>query len=231
MPPPTFVTAYVGPTPSSAPGTTSVTVAIGDTLVVYAGTGDSTLTLNPPSGGSPALTWTSRSPQVGTASTSNMYMWTSAPSTTAQTFNLAVTKLAGSTSFFWGYVALRFSLVTGIGASTSTHITGTGAPTLNIATTQPHTAVVVGDVDFVPASGTAAWRTNAGAFTAESSQFVASNMGLYGGFHADVATPATYAVGMTAPSGQTYSIIATELYGPVLTPPTNRARLIRASHW
>lgn len=210
--PPLFIQAYLARTPTTTtPATvTSVTTAVNDTLVCYGSTADSTTTIATPTVTSgTSLTWTLQASVVGVANTSNCYMWT-ATSPTAETRTISLAR-TGSASFDWGFFVLKFSGVGGFGTPAVTHIVTTGAPTLNVTTAKANSAIVVGDVDFVPASGTPVWRTNAGAFTQECSQFVSSNMGQYGGFHANVTTPGTYAVGMTAPSGQTYSIIGLEL--------------------
>lgn len=208
--PPTFIQVYLGATPSTtSPKTVSITVAVGDTLVAYGSTADSTTTLSTPTGGT-GITWTLQSSVVGFTNSANCYMWT-AVMATAQTFTFSLTR-TGSASFDFGFFVLKFSGVGGFGTPAATHITTTGAPTLNLTTTHANSAIVVGDVDWVPASGTPAWRANFGAFTQECSQFVSGNMGQYGGFHANSGAPATAAVGMTAPAGQTYSIIALELW-------------------
>lgn len=217
---PTFVAAYLARTPvSTSPATASVTTAVGDTLVCYGSTADQTCTLSTPTGGT-SLTWTLQSSvvTVGGTDCSNCYMWT-ATATTAQTFTASVASHNSGTAYWFGFFILRFSGVAGFGAVNATHITATGTPTLSLTTTGTNSAIVVGDVDFVPASGTPAWLTNFGTFTQECDQYVASNMGQYGGYHANSGAPATKNVGMTAPTGQTYSIIALELLGQTASKP------------
>lgn len=212
--PPTFVAAYVGPTPTkTTPKTIVVSGAIGDTLICYASTADQTATVSAPTGGT-GLTWTLQESVVtsGGVDCSNCYMWTSPVTATLSSVTLTLVETAGTT-FWWGFFFLRFSGVSGFGGKNVTHITGTGLPTLSLTTTGSNSAIVVGNVDFVPASGTPAWLTNFGAFTQECDQFVSSNMGQYGGYHANSGSPTTANVGMTAPTGQTYSIIALELLG------------------
>src|SRR5438309_12116479 len=94
--------------------TTSVTCAVGDTLVVVGTTGGSTRNIGTPTGGT-GLTWTA---QVALAAASNspVYIYT-APVTTAQTFTISLTTsgtAGASTTVPWMYQVLRFSGVTAI---------------------------------------------------------------------------------------------------------------------
>lgn len=208
MPAPTFITKYAGPTPAvTSPQTVSVTTAVGDTLVCYGMTDDSPRVLATPTGGT-GLNWVLSVSQAGTANTANAYMWTT-NATTAQTFTFSLAASGGS-SDSWCFDVLRFSGVGGIGAKVGTHTTG--APTLNVTTTKANSAIVVCNVDWNTVSGTSrTWRANAGALTETRYNLVSSAMTVYGGYHADAGAIGTYAVGLSAPAGQTYSILGLEL--------------------
>lgn len=214
---PVFGAVYLGATPSTtSPKTVSITVAAGDTLVAYGSTADSTTTLATPTGGT-GITWALQSSVVGFTNSSNCYMWTTTVAS-AQTFTFSITR-TGSASFWWGFWVAKFSAVGGFGTPTATHITTTGAPSLAITTTKANSNLIVGNVDFVPVSGTSrTWRTINGITpTAANSQelcyqFVTSNMTQYGAYYPNVVTPGAYTAGMTAPTGQTYSIIAMEIF-------------------
>jgi hypothetical protein len=65
-------------------------------------------------------------------------------------------------------------------------------------------------VDFAVGTGARTWRANAGALT-ETTYSAATNMTVYGGYHADAGPIGTYAVGLSLPVGQTYSIAAVEI--------------------
>lgn len=218
--PPTFIQVYLGATPSTTtPKTVSITAAAGDTLVAYGSTADSTTTLATPTGGT-GITWVLKSSVAGFAGSSNCYMWTTTvPS--AQTFTFSIAR-TGSASFWWGFWVAKFSGVGGFGTPTATHITTTGTPSLSVGTTQANSTLIVGNVDFVPVSGASrVWRTISGITPVNGGtgelcyQFVTSNMTQYGAYYPNITTPGTYTAGMTAPTGQTYSIIAMEIQ-PVL---------------
>lgn len=219
---PAFVAAYSG---SNPPGTlttqtVSVTCAAGDTLVAYGATDGRLVTLGTPTGGT-GITWTLQSSVVGVTSHANCYMWSAQPAT-GQTFTFSLTESGGSGDD-WSFFVLRFSGSSGLGAVANTNSTTSGAPTLNITTTQADSVIVVGNVDFVPVNGASrTWLTNAGAFT-EEYYGLSANMGMYGGFHADSGAVNTYAVGLSAPTGQVYSLVAVE----VLPVPVAAAQPIR----
>ena len=103
---------------------------------------------------------------------------------------------------------------------------GSGAPTLNLTTTQANSAIVVANVDWTAVDGASrVWRTNAGMFKSRPIQFVSPNYTVYGGYHADAGALGTYAVGLSAPSTQRYVIGAVEVKGSTRTtlskPPNN----------
>lgn len=208
---PTFVASYGNAaTSTTTPKTASVTVAVGDLLVVYAGTGGPSTTITAgPTGGS-GFTWTQQTSIVGVTGYSCQYIWT-ATATSAQTFTMSLAT-TGTGAGSWSFTCLRFSSHGGVGASTAANATA-AAPTLNITTTKDSSAVVVADADFTATDGASrAWRTGAGTLTEVTYTTAASAVTLYGGYHANAGTAGVKAVGLTAPS-QTYSIAAVEVLG------------------
>ncbi len=117
-----------------------------------------------------------------------------------------------STNVAYGGRFLVFSGSDGVGASAITR--ASGAPSLNITTTQANSAIVIIVVDWnATAPGTPTYRTNAGAYTELTKTQVSGAATFYVGYHADAGAVGTYAVGMTAPTGQAYDIIAIEIKG------------------
>jgi hypothetical protein len=192
---------------TTTPKTTgSVTCNAADTLVAFSiadFSGDVPTITN--SGA--ALTWSLQQDAGVTGSFCRVRMWTATmDSTRALTFTFALT---GGGQF--GGSVLTFRDSTGVGASSSTNV-ATAAPTLNITTTQANSAIVVANGDFTAITGARTWRAGAGTFT-ETTFFAATNYTAFGGYHADAGAINTYAVGMTAPSPQTYTIAAVEVLG------------------
>lgn len=205
--PPTLVGKYESAwNTATTPKTQSITVQTGDRLV-YIGTTENQDVLNVPTGG--GLTWTAAQ-SITASSQCRMYSWTTTASS-GQTFTLSGTK--GSGSNHWGFVVYHYRGSAGIGATAKTANGTAGAPSLNITTTQANSAVVFLSSDWAGTTGTKTYRTGAGAISAITGIQDNQTYSVYGGSHADAGTAAAKTVGMTAPTGQTYSLVAVEVKG------------------
>ncbi len=207
---PTFVAEYesTGFPTGVTPQTVSVTAAVDDFLVCYGLTQDVGRTLGTPTGGA-GLVWTLATSLAGITNFGNAYIWT-ATAVTAETFTFS---LAGTDGGGQNYCfdVLRFSGSGGKGAVAATHATAT-APSLNITTITTNSAVVVANVDWQALDGTSrTWRTGAGALTETTYARDATSFAVYGGYHANSGTAGVKTVGLSAPSGQDYSIVAVEV--------------------
>lgn len=191
--------------------TASFNVVTNDILVACAiRESDGTLSvLNIADSQTPDLTWTKRQ-EVLVSGFTTATIWTAtADFTGSMTVTLSDTE-AGQKH---GLNVLTFRSSDGVGASSKTNVDGE-APTLDITTTQANSAIVVVNGDWNAADGTTrTWRANAGALTEQSYFRNASNYTIYIGYHADSGAVATYAVGLSAPAGQKYSIAACEIKG------------------
>lgn len=218
MPAPTLVAEYESTFTSVASGTarlTSVTVASGDYLVILGCTPEAAnITLGTPTGG--GLTYTLRQSNT-TGSNCATYAWT-APSASVQTFNVSIT--SGSGGFgYWGYTVLRYSGSDGIGASSKT-VGATGAPSLAVTTTGANSAVagLTGDWNAVDGASRT-WRTinsvtpTSGNGGERVYQRDSSAMTCYVASWSDVGAAGSKTTGLSAPSGQKYSMIAVEVLG------------------
>ena len=212
--PPAFVTEYESAwNVDTTPKTASVTVATGDVLAIVASTADQLATLNTPTGG--GLTY-NPAQSVAIANFCTVYIWTVDPVAGGQTYTLSVTR-SGSTGTPWGFNAYRFSDSDGIGLSSKTNVTS-GAPTLDL-TVEANSAIVVINSDWTAADGTVrTWRANAGALTEQTYFRDAAQYTTYNGYHADAGAAGTYAVGLSAPGAQKYSIAAVEIKGTSAAP-------------
>lgn len=204
----TFV-AFYGPGAAAqvATQTASVTVATGDVLLLWAGTGSGTSLPATPTGG--GLTWTTiADPNTARSSSSTNLLLFSATAASSQTFTCSVTS-TGTTA--WTWQALRFSGVT-VGTAVSTAISAT-APSQAITTTTANSAVLLAVDDWNAVSG--ASRTyntaTAGAFTETFYGQAGTTLTAYAGYYASAGAAGSKTIGLTAPTGQKSAIVAVEL--------------------
>lgn len=213
--PPTFEAEYETAWSVVGAGakTSSVTVATGDVLVICGITESNTYTLATPTGG--GLTYT-LAQSVVVSNYATCYVWT-AVSASSQTFTLSIT-MAGGTGY-WGFNALRFSGSNGVGASSKTNVDG-AAPSLGLTTGTDNAAIVVANGDWNAADGgSRTWRTINGITPTSGNGLEAtyardaSRATFYAARWNDAGTAGSKTTGLSAPSGQRYSIIAVEVQG------------------
>ena len=187
--------------------TSSFSVTAGDLLVAYGGTADDPVTEAVSSSGV-SLTWTLRQSSTATGFAPS-YVWTAvAPSSGSVTVRFTRTGNYGS----YGGDVLQFRNSAGVGASAIT--TGTGTPSLGITTTTDHSALVVYSSDWSAVNGSSrTWLTSAGTFSEQTYFTTSGDMTGYGGYFGDVGTAGSKTVGLSAPSGQTYTTLALEVKG------------------
>jgi|GEM_PF-6503273 hypothetical protein len=203
-------------TATSPKTTASFNVQAGDVLVAFAETEDASTTVAISDSTTTSTAWVNQQ-TVNVASYDWAGVWTKQV-TTAQAMTVTFTASGNSANFFGGNV-LTFRGSIGVGASVKANVSS-GAPTVNLITTQVNSAIVVADSDWSAADGTSrVWRTNAGAFSEQSYSRTAGHYTVYGGYHPNAGAVGTYALGLTAPS-QKYSIIAVEVKGKDVTPDT-----------
>jgi hypothetical protein len=207
--PPTFVAEYESSwAVTTTPKTVSVTVAVGDVLVIVGAIAEAQSTaLSTPTGG--GLTYTLRQSHT-TIGFCGVYLWT-ATAASAQTFTMSVAE--SGTSDVWGFTVLRFSGSDGVAASAKAQVSG-GAPSVALTTANANSAVVVFSADWNAFDGTSrTWLTGAGPLTEQTYFRDAVKYTVYGGFHADAGVAGSKTVGLSAPTGQKYSIVAVEVRG------------------
>lgn len=192
---------------NTSPKTAPVFVQAGDVLCIVASSEDDGTTINTPTGG--GLTYT-LAQSIIVVDFSTLYTWTTTPVASDQSYTLSVTSTG---SQFWGFNCLRFSGCSGVGASSKTNV-ASGAPALNITTTQDNSTVVVANSDWAAVDGVSrVWKANAGVLNEKTYNRVVGQYATYNGCHLDAGVIGTYDVGLTAPGAQKYSIIAVELKG------------------
>lgn len=210
---PTFVQEYEGVWSTTGTSqSTSVTAATNDVLVIPASGADTGQTINTPTGG--GLTYTLAQSHV-LSSNCTEYLWT-APVGSGSTYTLSFTSAANGND--WGFNALRFSSTDGVGASNKAN--GTGAPSIGLTTTQANSAVVVVAADWNAVDGASrTWTTVNGLTpTAGNGQevsyfFNSLQFTLYVAYYPDVGAAGAKTLGLSAPTGQKFVIIAQEVKG------------------
>jgi hypothetical protein len=217
---PTFVTSVDTSTWAQAFGsalTMAVTTQVGDLLVVVGNLKSHIdgLVISD----SATNTWTQRADLAVDGSHTEVYVWT-ATAATAASVTISVARGAageGDDGIVFGATAYQFRNHGGVGAV----VTGSGtatAPSVNMTTTGANSAVVMFDADRAATALTSqTYRANAGAFTervaavAQNNDTLGNEYTLYHGYHADAGAIGTYALGMTAPASQTWSLAALEV--------------------
>lgn len=213
MPAPTFAAEYeTAWDTTTTPKTDSVTVAVGDVLVVCAQCENNSGTLSTPTGGT-GFTWTLK--QSYTNSTNvTMSLWTTV-ATVAQTFTLSNAK--GGSAVVWGRNAFKFTGTAGIGTGTA-KAQSSGAPSLAITTGAANSAIVVfvGDYDAIDGT-TRTWRTvnsitpTIGGGDEKTYYRGPTTYTVYGAYYSDAGAAGSKTVGLTLPSTMKYGIMAVEV--------------------
>jgi len=209
---PTFVAQYstafnTGSTPKTA--ISAVAVSAGDVLVGVAAreSGENGPTLNLTENGAGA--WTVQDRYGTTSATVEALSATYVAS--AETLTVTVTSPA---SLFFGGNVVRFSGSDGVGAHAQA--SGSGSPSVNITTTQANSAIVVIVGDWNAVSGTQTFTSAGGAGSATAltgSPGDAAHYGVAIAYYPDAGAAGSKTVGMSAPTGQQYSILAVEVKG------------------
>jgi hypothetical protein len=197
---------------NTTPKTVTVTVnSTSDVLVVTGVSSNSNTTISTPTGGT-GVSWTLEQSDT-TANYSGTYVWT-ATNISPQTFTLSVA--SGGAGNEYGFSVMKFANAV-VGASAKSQ-SASGAPSVNLLTTQANSAIVVATNDFNASNAAYTWRTNAGALSEQTYAYMSGFMTTYIGVHKDAGAINTYAVGLSAPSNLKYNIIALEIQGTVASP-------------
>jgi hypothetical protein len=207
----TYATPAVGYGNTSTPKTTpTFDVVSGDLLTVIGSSENESVTLNTPTATGGSVTWTLRQSIVVTDYCS-MYVWTGAVGATATGITVSVARATGSSQWSFGVTVWRNH--GGVGSSAKTNVSS-GAPSLAISCSD-NSALVVGCDDWNAVDGTSrTWRTVNGSAITESLYFRNSaTYTVYSGYRSDTGSAGTQTVGLSAPTGQKYSIAAVEVLG------------------
>jgi hypothetical protein len=205
-------------TTTSPKTTSSFSVNSGDVLVAFCVKEgyDASLSPNSPtiSNTGTSFTWTLQQ-EVKVGSYAHVLVWT-ATASTSQSMTVSFTLTQGGYATYYGGNVLQFRNSSGVGATAKTNTTG--APSLSL-TTQSNNSMIAAFVgDWNAANGsTRTWRT-VNSITPTSGNGLelsyfrdASRYTLYGGYWNDAGAAGSKTVGVSAPSGQKYAIVAVEI--------------------
>ena len=204
-----FETAYNS---NTSPKTTAAfDVLAGDILVGMAVIADNDASVASSKAG-PTLTWTQQevTPNVGFAPLAAL--WTTP--ITADATGMTVTFTRSGINAHYGGNVTTWRSVDGVGDAVQA-MSSSGAPLANIVTERPGSTIVTAIADISTADGsTRVWRTGAGALT-ELAYTTTAQYTMYMGYHAAAGSAGTYGIGLTAPTGQDYAMVAVEIL-PIL---------------
>lgn len=215
--PPTFVAEYEGSSwiTATTPKTVAPDTTVGDHLLVLGADSNEANHLSTPTGNS--LTYTlEESSEV--AAHCPTYLWSAVDAAGGTGWTLSVTAPPAGTP--WGFTVLRFADADGFGASNNN--AGSGTSTLNITTVRDNSAIVVIVADWVPVDGVdRVWLPVEGLAPDVINEyervymFDSGDYTIYVAYYPDAGTAGLKTVGLSAPLGQEYAILALEIKGIV----------------
>jgi hypothetical protein len=197
---------------TTTPKTLSVTTQAGDRVLVVACNEDGSNTFGTPTGNS--LTYTLVQ-SVTVADYTEVAIWTATDAAGGTAWTLSESLVGGGQ---WGFAALVFRSSDGFGASAATNV-ASGAPSLDVTTTQADSAVVAVSGDWNAGSGARTWRTingvtpTAGNGLEKNYTNAAGSYTTYCALWDNVGAVGAKTTGLSAPTGQKYSIAAIEVKG------------------
>ena len=208
MPAPTFVAEYESVwNTSTTPKTVSVTAAVDDRLVCF-GIVESGVdaTMAAPTGLT-GVTWTLVQ-SIAISNYCGVYCWTGSAT---QALSAVTASMARSgAALKWGFTILRWSGSDGFGASAKTNV-ASGAPSLALTTTGANSAVATANADWNATDGTTrTWRNGE---TEQTYMRDSAAYTTYVGCWGDSGAAGSKTLGLSAPTGQKYSIIGVEVLG------------------
>jgi hypothetical protein len=206
----TFATSF---TSLNATKSVSITTQPGDVIVVSAGGEYEGVTIGSPSGN--GVSFTLRQ-SITITDYSTAYVWTGVDAT-GGSYSVSMTAASGS---MWGFTVL---VARNMAIGTSVKNNTSGTPSISITTTATDCTVVAFTDDWNAIDGSGrTWLTVNGT-TPTSGNFLEAGYGfsslrytIYSAYYPDTGAPGSKTVGLSAPGGQKYSIIALELI-PVAT--------------
>lgn len=226
--PPTFIASYSSTyVNNSRPKTVSITTQAGDYVVVCAASEngvDGYFTT--PTGNS--ISFTRKEAIDLGAAWSDAAIWWGLDSAGGTGWTLSLDRTSGTEYF--GMTCYVFRDATGVDASSQANVSG-AAPSLDLTTQQDNSAIVVMNADWNTVNGASRTWRSVGSCTPSSGngmeQLYSTGGGAYGiytAYYDDAGTAGSKTVGLSAPAGQKYSIVAIEVKGAEDLTPRSRSQ-------
>lgn len=190
----------------------SFDVLVDDLIVIIGHLRLEDTTLGNPTNSGTAFTWTLH--QTAKDGTGNqVYLW-SARAIAAQSMTVTLTQSAATR--VWGFNRVTLRGTGGAGASAKTSAAGSGIPSLALTTTRPGSAIIfsINDDAAVDASASRVYLTDAGTVTELNYVRVATSETIYHAINIGTIGIGAHTVGLSAPTGQDYHIVALEILLP-----------------
>lgn len=195
----------------------------GDLLVAVAGDQDNVSQAISNSGA--ALTWT-LAQDVNVTGNCRDTVWTHQLAGARTGLTVSATTIFNT----HGLNVLTWRSTNGVGTSVKSN--GSGVPSIDITTTQDSSGLVVAIFDWSAQDGTSrAWLDAGGVAAIEVTYFRdAAFYSAYIAYYPDVGSAALRTVGLTAPGGQTFAIVAVEVLDIPPTVPPEQTALLTVTH-
>ena len=202
---PTFVDERESSWSNSASQTSgTLTVEAGDVLICFAGVASSGVTFATPTTSGAPLAWTLKE-SITISSYPAHHAWY-ATVDAARTLTVSLARTSGSES--WGIAVHQWR--GGVVGASAKGSAASGAPSLSLTTTAASSGISYIGGDWIPATGTATWRTiNGSAGVQDTNVTIGSK--IYGAHWGNVGAAGAKTTGMSAPSGQKWAAIAIEI--------------------
>jgi hypothetical protein len=218
-----LLAGFYEPSPDYAsnltPKTTSVTTQAGDLVVIFGGGENSNTTLATPTGNGLSF---ALQRQIVVTNNATAYLWTATDAAGGTNWTLSVSCSAGNS---WGYSCYVFRNTNGLGVTNTANSTGT--PSLGLTTSAGNSAIAVFTADWNAVDGsTRTWLTASGITPTATNRLemdyvlVNGAYTVYGAYYNDITSASSVTVGLSAPTGQKYSLIGAEILGLGGAPPS-----------
>ena len=202
---PTFVDERESSWSNSASQTSgTLTVEAGDVLICFAGVASSGVTFATPTNSGAPLAWTLKKSSTNSSYPAHHAWYATVDA--ARTLTVSLARTSGSES--WGIAVHQWR--GGVVGASAKSFAASGAPSLSLTTTAASSGISYIGGDWIPATGTATWRTiNGSAGVQDTNVTIGSK--IYGAHWGNVGAAGAKITGMSAPSGQKWAAIAIEI--------------------
>jgi hypothetical protein len=215
--PPTLAATYATDYITNIVGskTISVTTQAGDLVVVTAAMENGSDAIIAPTGNS--INFIQRQLSGAAIDYSPVGIWTGVDTVGGTNWTLSIGRSNSAGRF--GATVYIFRNYGYVGASNATTLNG-GAPTLSLTPTNSNSALVVVSADWNAVDGSSrTWNTinsitpTSGNGLEKNYAYVSGNYTAYGAYYTNIGTTDSKTIGLSAPTGQKYSIAAIEIVG------------------